>query len=276
MNYMLSYCESDGGDEHTCGICGTLRTVCTCDEHTCGNCGTAGVGKRCGQCRYVRYCNISCQRAHWGFHRTECDTWRDARHLRRILLRRPTERPTGPVHGDYTCIQCGEGRANKRCGRCNTAHYCDVACQRSHWDAHRPGCGILAEVNPRTEQERRWDVNVLARLSDDINDAGRSAFAVGSLLLFVIGSGEPLVVSVYPQMTDPGPLSTAHDILLLDAARLNSLRARAIDRPSDQSMRSRARGRVHHVVVVLTTSVCAPSEGITRSEDTLFRYRIAL
>ena len=45
------------------------------DERICGFCGQDGADVHylnCGQCRRIRYCRKSCQRAHWKDHRTVC------------------------------------------------------------------------------------------------------------------------------------------------------------------------------------------------------------
>ena len=45
------------------------------DERICGFCGQDGADVhylKCGQCRRIRYCRKSCQRAHWKDHRTVC------------------------------------------------------------------------------------------------------------------------------------------------------------------------------------------------------------
>ena len=38
---------------------------------SCANCGSTGA-LRCGSCKAVRYCDRSCQRAHWPTHKREC------------------------------------------------------------------------------------------------------------------------------------------------------------------------------------------------------------
>ena len=40
---------------------------------TCAACGKAGDNlKTCTSCKQVKYCNVSCQRAHWRKHKKEC------------------------------------------------------------------------------------------------------------------------------------------------------------------------------------------------------------
>eukprot|EP00966_Prymnesium_polylepis_P102990 2385389-Prymnesium_polylepis.1 len=45
-----------------------------------------------------------------------------------------------------TCAQCGQQPAARplRCSQCKSAWYCDQACQRKHWTAHKPECQRLA------------------------------------------------------------------------------------------------------------------------------------
>jgi MYND finger len=41
------------------------------------------------------------------------------------------------------CVQCQGPKATRVCGRCLTATYCSVVCQRTHWDAgHRLACTV--------------------------------------------------------------------------------------------------------------------------------------
>ncbi|KAK1863369.1 hypothetical protein I4F81_005926 [Pyropia yezoensis] len=51
-----------------------------------------------------------------------------------------------------TCADCGVKEptpaAYKRCGGCRRVVYCGVACQRSHWTAHKPRCGSRRGRHP--------------------------------------------------------------------------------------------------------------------------------
>ena len=44
-----------------------------------------------------------------------------------------------PVPADATCAMCTKAGPKMRCP-CREARYCDRACQRRHWKAHKPGC----------------------------------------------------------------------------------------------------------------------------------------
>jgi len=49
-----------------------------------------------------------------------------------------------PLH---LCLNCGNYDAlvaPKRCSRCKEARYCDAACAKQHWRAHKPGCVKVA------------------------------------------------------------------------------------------------------------------------------------
>ena len=40
---------------------------------TCGYCGKSGPNlKQCSACKFMKYCNVSCQRLHWKNHKEEC------------------------------------------------------------------------------------------------------------------------------------------------------------------------------------------------------------
>lgn len=41
--------------------------------HVCEYCWTPQPPKKCSQCRVARYCNESCQKSSWKFHKTNCD-----------------------------------------------------------------------------------------------------------------------------------------------------------------------------------------------------------
>lgn len=43
------------------------------------------------------------------------------------------------------CAHCGAGAAKKSCGRCGV-YYCNAACQKAHWPAHKPKCTLPARA----------------------------------------------------------------------------------------------------------------------------------
>ena len=47
-----------------------------------------------------------------------------------------------PPRADKVCSTCGKAGARQICGGCLAARYCDVACQRNHWDAHEAACSV--------------------------------------------------------------------------------------------------------------------------------------
>ena len=53
------------------------------------------------------------------------------------------------------CFGCGKLNAKRKCGKCQTAHYCDVECQKQHWSDHKGECKKLADwrVNGREKEE---------------------------------------------------------------------------------------------------------------------------
>ena len=38
------------------------------------------------------------------------------------------------------CAACGAAGARLKCGGCRRAHYCDAACQKRDWRAHKAAC----------------------------------------------------------------------------------------------------------------------------------------
>ena len=52
--------------------------------------------------------------------------------------------PHAPETTTAACAACGEMlRKIRRCGRCRAACYCGNACQRTHWQQHKPRCDAL-------------------------------------------------------------------------------------------------------------------------------------
>jgi hypothetical protein len=95
-----------------------------------------GKGKLCGGCRMPRYCDARCQAADWPRHKIDCLT---------------IER------GRAAFVQCGNeecGRVlrtapgmknrGKKCATCMRVSYCNEACQRAAWPAHREVCAAPA------------------------------------------------------------------------------------------------------------------------------------
>jgi hypothetical protein len=48
-----------------------------------------------------------------------------------------------PLQSEYTCDFCNREGAFLRCGQCYTRYYCNRACQKKHWNAHKPDCLIF-------------------------------------------------------------------------------------------------------------------------------------
>ncbi|KAJ7721616.1 hypothetical protein B0H16DRAFT_1602299 [Mycena metata] len=66
--------------------------------------------------------------------------------------------------------QCFNHHNLKECGRCRSAYYCSVECQRSSWQKHKPECdhnsqGILPDGEPLLRRNlRNWSVRFDASL----------------------------------------------------------------------------------------------------------------
>lgn len=45
-----------------------------------------------------------------------------------------------PAVAPSRCGACGKDFATMTCGRCRSSRYCDAACQRAAWPAHKPNC----------------------------------------------------------------------------------------------------------------------------------------
>jgi len=97
-------------------------------KHHCAECGDSDNGgcgslKACTACNLVKYCNRTCQVAHWPAHKKACKK-RLAKH--------------------HCCAACGDsddgGGSLKACTGCNLVEYCNRTCQAAHWSAHKKAC----------------------------------------------------------------------------------------------------------------------------------------
>jgi len=96
-------------------------------KHQCAACGDSDDGggslKACTACNLVKYCNRTCQVAHWPAHKKACKK----RHVKH-----------------HCCAACGDsddgGGSLKACTGCNLVEYCNTTCQVAHWPAHKKAC----------------------------------------------------------------------------------------------------------------------------------------
>eukprot|EP00979_Chaetoceros_neogracilis_P003372 scaffold588_cov282-Chaetoceros_neogracile.AAC.11 len=99
-------------------------------KHRCAECGDSDNGgyyggslRACSACNLVKYCNRSCQVAHWSAHKKACKK-RLAKH--------------------HCCAACSDsddsGGSLKACTGCNRVEYCNRTCQAAHWPAHKEAC----------------------------------------------------------------------------------------------------------------------------------------
>jgi hypothetical protein len=63
------------------------------------------------------------------------------------------------------CHKCGETKVAEqlsRCARCGNAYYCDAACQRADWKAHKPNCRAPLLFCPVGDDEGAFGANEFA------------------------------------------------------------------------------------------------------------------
>lgn len=53
------------------------------------------------------------------------------------VVEEPKPKPSGKKRD---CSLCGKDGARFKCSRCLASRYCDAACQKQHWQAHKPNC----------------------------------------------------------------------------------------------------------------------------------------
>eukprot|EP00979_Chaetoceros_neogracilis_P008161 scaffold1805_cov166-Chaetoceros_neogracile.AAC.2 len=112
-----------------------MSTITTKDadnsKHQCAECGDSDNGggslKACTACNLVKYCNRTCQVAHWPAHKKAC---------KKACKKRLAKH--------HCCAACGDsddgGGSLKACTGCNLVEYCNRTCQAAHWPAHKKAC----------------------------------------------------------------------------------------------------------------------------------------
>jgi len=112
-----------------------MSTITTKDaddiKHHCAACGDSDVGggrlKACTACNLVKYCNRTCQVAHWPAHKKAC---------KKACKKRRAKH--------HYCAACGDsddgGGSLKACTGCSLVEYCNRTCQAAHWPAHKKAC----------------------------------------------------------------------------------------------------------------------------------------
>eukprot|EP00979_Chaetoceros_neogracilis_P001702 scaffold305_cov267-Chaetoceros_neogracile.AAC.19 len=99
-------------------------------KHQCAACGDSDGGggslRACTACNLVKYCNRTCQVAHWPAHKKPCK-----KRQKRLAKH-------------HCCAACGDsddgGGSLKACTGCNLVEYCNRTCQAAHWPAHKKAC----------------------------------------------------------------------------------------------------------------------------------------
>jgi TPR repeat protein len=106
---------------------------------SCAACARADATSICGSCRFVAYCDATCQRAAWAAHKPICKA---------IAANMARDAAWVAVE----CDGCSEkfapdARRGHRCSRCYSTEYCGTACQTSHWKReHKDVCKAVGEA----------------------------------------------------------------------------------------------------------------------------------
>lgn len=118
----------------------------------CGACGVGPAYKICGGCKTVRYCDKTCQVAHWLTHKARCRVLQaeaavTAAELELKAVQRELREGNEVVHNPDTeagnCFTCGANNPRRLCSRCMVAKYCGVPCQTQNWKVHKEICAEL-------------------------------------------------------------------------------------------------------------------------------------
>ena len=65
------------------------------------------------------------------------------------------------------CASCTESQDLKQCARCKTVLYCSAACQRAHWQVHKPSCHFKVVLPPAVPASPSTDALSLLRTMSD-------------------------------------------------------------------------------------------------------------
>eukprot|EP00741_Cyanophora_paradoxa_P024611 tig00000269_g23762.t1 len=141
-------------EEFGCGCCGfpgapkppKHGSKAAAGAHACAACGRSGDDLlRCG-CREVYYCDTKCQKTHWCTHKAACKLQGAAAAAsKRSAENAPPANSKGAA-SISECSACGRSSDDLlRCSQCRQAQYCDAACQRKHWAAHKAACTESAQ-----------------------------------------------------------------------------------------------------------------------------------
>lgn len=61
------------------------------------------------------------------------------------------------------CASCATTDNLKHCARCKNVSYCSKACQRAHWQTHKPSCHFRVLLPPADESTTPTDALALLR-----------------------------------------------------------------------------------------------------------------
>lgn len=64
------------------------------------------------------------------------------------------------------CASCPNTEKLKQCSRCKTVAYCSPACQRAHWQTHKPSCHFKVIIPPPTQTPLNDALPILRITSD--------------------------------------------------------------------------------------------------------------
>lgn len=121
------------------GIIGVISTRVSLFLYTmspCAACARAGAGSLCGSCLSAAYCDAGCQRAHWAKHKVVCKA-----------IAADAARGSGSITACSACARAFDGEKERPCPRCDSAMYCNAACERAHFAReHGAVCAAVARA----------------------------------------------------------------------------------------------------------------------------------
>ena len=106
----------------------------------CAHCGATDPENTCAACQVVFYCGKACQVADWCAHKAACKAARKKNAAPAAASAPP---PAAPFVLDLHCGSCGAelgGSVGEKCSACFRVAYCNRACQKAHWPAHKAAC----------------------------------------------------------------------------------------------------------------------------------------
>jgi hypothetical protein len=114
------------------------------------------------------------------------------RHDRFLLILTTYRRTEQASMADLTaCASCANTQSLKQCARCKTVAYCSIACQRAHWQNHKPSCHFQVVTPSPAQSSTPTDALSLLRdlekhgIEQEVSSKAHEVFNIPELRLAI-------------------------------------------------------------------------------------------